>query len=700
MSFRVSYIGYLIPLFALCFLASIIYHQDQKECYQEKALVILNNDIISEKTSEKNSELKRQIKDIFNQIDQKIPNVTFSHKDQTTSAKKSRVFIRNPQNRYCVGDQITVQVDAYDYLGKRKTYGGDYLRARIYSPDKGAGSSGRIEDFNNGSYHIYFTLFWEGNISVSVYLMHPSEAVAALWRSRNTGYGNVGYLGKFTSGDKAVETKCGFLLDKKEELCEYADHEDDEYFYCVKPQNFSCHSFTEFKNWKTLITHLSKLENSLIESSNVRVDIPVRFQAIDVVRCSSKYIDPLQTCQNNNNQKLLNIHRAIERLFFGSPKTKVIIKTENTAEMDTEIETETDFHAYVHFAILEVIFQGLNVGFVNGWDMTTAMTFNDQKATTQETQEPATKHACEANMTNQYLMDPYNSSVKEVNPLAAENQPINDNIFQAQRDHVKSLRVLDESYILIHVSQKEEICKTGMGLEYPSGYVMNNIWYPKGCTMRTYNSMEEMNACMKGKFFYMFGDSTMHQWMAYFEQNLKTLRLMNVYEIGWAQKHLGVDLERNIYLIWKRHARPFIYLGFVSHREERTIPREIDLIGGNQHTVIALNIGVHFRLFPVHHYIRRLLNIRRAIERLFLRSPKTKVIIKTENTSDMSNEYEGMSDFHAYVHYAIMEIIFRGLNVGFVNGWDMTTAWNTNQIHPPETFIRNEINMLMTYTCS
>ncbi|KAG8569771.1 hypothetical protein GDO81_014539 [Engystomops pustulosus] len=481
---------------------------------------------------EKNSEIKRQIKDIFNQIDQKIPNITFSHKDQTTSAKKSRVFIRNPQNRYCVGDQITVQVDAYDYLGKRKTYGGDYLRARIYSPDKGAGSSGRIEDFNNGSYHIYFTLFWEGNISVSVYLMHPSEAVAALWRSRNTGYGNVGYLGKFTSGDKAVETKCGFLLDKKEELCEYADHEDDEYFYCVKPQNFSCHSFTEFKNWKTLITHLSKLENSLIERYSSCIDVVTTF----------------------------------------FPK--------------------------------------------------------------------------------------------------------------------------DSS------SQIEETCKTGMGLEYPSGYVMNDTWYPKGCTMRTYNSMEEMNACMKGKFFYMFGDSTMHQWMAYFEQNLKTLRLMNVYEIGWAQKHLGVDLERNIHLIWKRHARPFIYLGFVSHREERTIPREIDLIGGNQHTVIALNIGVHFRLFPVHHYIRRLLNIRRAIERLFLRSPKTKVIIKTENTSDMSNEYEGMSDFHAYVHYAIMEIIFRGLNVGFVNGWDMTTAWNTNQIHPPETFIRNEINMLMTYTCS
>lgn len=178
------------------------------------------------------------------------------------------------------------------------------------------------------------------------------------------------------------------------------------------------------------------------------------------------------------------------------------------------------------------------------------------------------------------------------------------------------------------------------------------------------------------------------------------LKLLNVYETGWAQKHLGVDIERNIQVMWKRHGRPFVNLVFVSLREERSIPREIDLIGGNQYTVIALNIGVHFRLFPVHHYIRRLLNIRHAIERLFYRSPQTKVIIKTENTSEMENEYEGMSDFHAYVHYSIMETVFKGLNVGFVNGWDMTTAFNTNQIHPLEPYIRNEVNMLMTYICT
>ncbi|KAM9299386.1 NXPE family member 1-like [Gastrophryne carolinensis] len=215
--------------------------------------------------------------------------------------------------------------------------------------------------------------------------------------------------------------------------------------------------------------------------------------------------------------------------------------------------------------------------------------------------------------------------------------------------------------------------------------------------MQTYHSAEELNACMKGKFFYIFGDSTTLQWMRYLRTKLKNLKRLNVYETAWSQKCIGVDIERNIYVLWKHHARPFMYAAFTSLTEERTIPREIDLIGGNQHTVIAFNIGVHFRFFPVHHFIRRLYNIRRAIERLHRRSPETKVIIKTENTGGMRENDVLKSDFHGYVHYHIMEIIFKDLNVGFVN---MTTAFNCNEIHPPEPYVRNEINMLMTYICS
>ncbi|KAM5157542.1 NXPE family member 1-like [Mantella aurantiaca] len=532
MKVTLTYKSLLIVVTVFCLLFSLIYNQKRKKYFTIES----HTNAVSK--VENVSEIQKQIQEIFNHIDKMMPKVTFVHIDNTTSAKKSKMFIKKPKEKYCVGDQLTVEVDVYDHLDKRKTYGGDYLRAMISNPDIHAGASGRIEDFNNGTYHVHFTLFWEGRILVTVFLMHPSEAVSALWKSRNSWYGNVGYLCKFTSPEKQVETKCGFNLSKKEELCEYIDERDEEYFYAVRPQNFSCESLTEFKNWKTMATQLSPLENSLLVRSNVRLEIPHQIPEIYVSQCQN-----------------------------------------------LSLETK-------------------------------------------------------------------------------------------------------------------EKCKTGGKLEYPSGFVTNNIWYPKNCSMQTFHKVEELNACMSGKYFYMFGDSTTHQWIHYFETKLQNIKWLNTYETGWSQKHLGIDIERNIHVLWKHHAKPFVYLGFTTLKEERTIPREIDLIGGNQYTVIAFNIGVHFRLFPVHHFIRRLYNIRRAIDRLFLRSPETKVIIKTENTSDMLGEYEGMNDFHAYVHYLIMKIIFKDINVGFINGWDMTTAFNSNQIHPPEPYVRNELNMMMTYICS
>ncbi|XP_040271861.1 NXPE family member 1-like [Bufo bufo] len=485
------------------------------------------------------SKIEMTVNKIFTQIDQRIPRINVTDRSNTTSAKNSKVYLKNPKNSYCVGDHVTVQVDMFDYSGKKKTYGGDFLRARISTPELEAGASGRIEDFNNGTYHVHFILFWEGKVNIEVLLMHPSEGASALWTFRNKWHGYVDHLGKFIKPQRQSEVECGFDLDKKQELCEYKDIRDEEYFYCVKPQHFSCDSLSEVKSWwrndKSLFT---TLERSLFNKSNIRVGIPRDFHQIYVSSCNNG--------KDNSNQ---------------------------------------------------------------------------------------------------------------------------------------------------------ETCKTGMKLEYPSGYAMKNVWYPKGCSVLPYESLEELDTCLQGKFIHMFGDSTVKQWFHYIESIRKTLKRFRLYDDNWSRQLLNLDLERNMKMSWKRHTFPFISSSYQSWKEERTIAREIDLIRGDKRTVIVLNIGVHFRAYPVYYFIKRLYNIRRAIERLFLRSPETKVIIKTENTSPMKEDFETMSDFHASIQYLIMEIVFKDLNVSFVNGWDMTNAFDTNDIHPPEMVIGNEVKMLMTYIC-
>ncbi|XP_072269398.1 NXPE family member 2-like [Pyxicephalus adspersus] len=511
----------------------MIYYQKMKKCWRQDL-----SEIISDGTVVQVSKLQEKISEIFDQIDRKIPKNNISTIEKATSAKNSKVFLFNPKSTYCVGDQLIVQVEMYDYQGNKKTYGGDYLRARMYSLDIGAGASGRIEDFYNGTYHVHYTLFWEGRVQISVFLMHPSEGSSALWNYRNKWHGYTEHVGRFIKDKEVKEVTCGFDLNKTQELCEYKDQQEEEYFYCVKPSYFSCESLSDVKSRrrpdKTLLT---KLDESLLNKSNTRVEIPKNFDAINVLSCNNRTTD-----------------------------------------------------------------------------------------------------------------------VKEK-------------------------------------------CTIGMKLEYPSGYVLKDVWYPKACSMLQYDNLQNLDKCMQRKFIYLFGDSTIRMWILYFQKHVNTLTQFRLYEDGWASHILDLDLKKNMKISWKRHTFPFINVGYHSWKEERTIAREIDLIRGDQRTVIALNIGKHFRAYPIYHYIRRLLNIRRAIERLFLRSPETKVIIKTENTSSMTGQFETMSDFYASVQYSIMEKVFSNLNVGFVNGWDMTNAFDSNEIHPPEKVIRNEVQMLMTYIC-
>ncbi|XP_073512729.1 NXPE family member 1-like isoform X2 [Phyllobates terribilis] len=461
MNMLIKYKGYLLSLAAFCFLIIIIYHQNLIK-YGRPVIPFL----ISSATSEEESEIQKTVNRIYHQVDETISKINITEKIKTTSAKHSKVFLKYPKDRYCVGDQLVVQVGMFDYSGKMKTYGGDYLRARMSTSAFGAGSSGRIEDFNNGTYHVHFILFWAGTINITVFMMHPSEGASALWIYRNKWYGYVDHFGKFEAPQQEKETICGFDLDQSKELCDYKDERDEEHFYCIKPENFSCNSLTHVKSWRRLDNTLfTTTEKSLFNRSNIRVEIPKDFHHLHVLQCKN------------------------------------------------------------------------------------------------------------------------------------------------------------------------------------------------------------------------------------------TLTPFTLYDDNWARQLLSLDVKKNMKITWKRHTFPFLTGAYQSFKEERTIAREIDLIRGDQRTVIVLNIGMHFRAYPIHHFIRRLYNICRAIERLFIRSPKTKVIIKTENTSPMLTGFESLSDFHGSVHYFIMEIFFKDLNVGFVNGWDMTNAFDTNEIHPPEKVIENEIRMLMTYIC-
>ncbi|KAJ1189567.1 hypothetical protein NDU88_006311 [Pleurodeles waltl] len=487
------------------------------------------------------SELQSKIKDIFMKIEQSLPNITISSNwKNSTSGRNSKGSLVNRKGKYCVGDVLTVQYDMFDHLGNRKTYGGDFFRPRIFTPALKAGASGRIEDFNNGTYHMHFTLFWEGKVKVSTQLFHPSEGVAALWRARHASLGVLGFHGRFKNATANAVTECGFKLESDSDVCEYIDEGDEEAFYCTKPPNMSCGSLNDMKAIFLPTSYLTTEEKHLFERSNIGVEIPHNFQYIDVQNCDKNRAKPT------------------------------------------------------------------------------------------------------------------------------------------------------------------EKCKTGMASPYPSGYFLEGIWNPVFCNMVFYRNPDNFTNCLKGKRLFLIGDSTLRQYIMYFTEHIHIAKYYDYHEGGWSsweRSLLAMNMDKDIMVSYKRHGFPLESTMFYLFKEDKYTSRQIDEIGGGRNTIIAITMGQHFRQFPLQLYIRRALNIRKAIERLLTRSPDTKVIIKTENTRNTNTAVERLSEFHGYCQYLVMREVFKDIDVGFVDAMDMTYALATESVHPQLPVLENIMSFTFTYAC-
>nr|XP_042138068.1 NXPE family member 4-like [Peromyscus maniculatus bairdii] len=418
------------------------------------------------------------------------------------------------------------------------------------SPALKAGASGKVTDFNNGTYLVSFTLFWEGTVALSVLLIHPSEGVSALWRARKQSYDRVIFTGRFVNGSSQVHTECALVLNSSVELCQYLDAQDQEAFYCVKPPNVPCAALTHMKSKNKEVSYLSQQERSLFERSNIGVEIMGKSNVISVSKCNSKWFCAWRAVLNPDPFKGPSLSAGLGHCLCSH---KVGQGTKSGEKEDREYSIR--FHMFIQ------------------------------------------------------LQTP--------------------------------------DFFLLYV----RLVVTG--------------------------------------FSFCFGIAC---WFS-------ALRSVDLHETGKLQHQLAVDLDENINIQWKKHGYPFIGSLVYSVKEMEYIARIIDRTGGEKNTVIVISLGQHFRPFPIDLFIRRALNVHKALQRLLLRSPDTMVIIKTENIREMSSDVERLADFHGYTQYLALKDIFQDLNVGVIDAWDMTIAYGTNDVHPPQHVVGSQINIFLNYIC-
>ncbi|XP_078089042.1 NXPE family member 3-like [Mustelus asterias] len=276
--------------------------------------------------------------------------------------------------------------------------------------------------------------------------------------------------------------------------------------------------------------------------------------------------------------------------------------------------------------------------------------------------------------------------------------------FQSEVNIKRPILPSSSSYVTVEPSPRAAAdlgkCVRGKSMVSPSGFYYQDRWISTTCNIRHFDTPESITNCLRRKNVYLFGDSTMRQWFEYlteFIPGLKFFDLGNPKNIG---PHLAVDLENNIMVEYHPHGPP-IRFNTISSQDLHYIANELDEIKGGKGTVIAITLWSHFSTFPVEVYIRRLQIIRRSILQLLGRNPDTVVVMKTANVQALPGDVSLYnSDWYSYQLDSVMRKMFTGMNVAFVDAWEMTIAhYLPHSLHPDRVIVKNEIDVFLSYVC-
>ncbi|KAF5892461.1 NXPE family member 3 isoform X2, partial [Clarias magur] len=322
---------------------------------------------------------------------------------------KSYFVIQGPAEQH-IGGQLVVDVHVQNFLGLPKKHGGDFLIARLHSPELGAGVSGKVYDHQDGNYTVLFPLLWAGVVQVEITMVHPSEAVVVLKRLQKEHPYRGFFKSLFRSGEVSETTFCNLCLPLNQPLCNYTDLETGEPWYCYKPKRLGCDTRVTHYNMgmkQKLITeyeeqffHSSKNKGPFLavdSKNNILLSYrshgpPLNFNTVFTsdLRYVSNELDRIEGGPNivvlvsvgphfNSFpvevfiRRLRHIRRAVARLLNREPATLVMIRTINMRKLSPENSlSNSDWFSVQQNAVLRAMFQGLNVQILDVWEMTLA----------------------------------------------------------------------------------------------------------------------------------------------------------------------------------------------------------------------------------------------------------------------------------------------------------------------------------------
>ncbi|XP_062416352.1 NXPE family member 3-like [Pungitius pungitius] len=197
--------------------------------------------------------------------------------EQTTDPAHSTFTILPGRKggQWHVGDQLEVMIQTFDFKGRPKKSGGDFLTARLHNLKLEAGVAGQVVDHLNGSYSAVFSLLWEGDARVEVTLVHPGEAVTVLNRLNREQPDRSYFKSLYRSGSLSETTICNVCLRPTQQpVCNHTDLRTGEPWFCYKPKSLSCD--TRINHFKLAFKHNLPAEEEKLFQSGVNLKVSIQ----------------------------------------------------------------------------------------------------------------------------------------------------------------------------------------------------------------------------------------------------------------------------------------------------------------------------------------------------------------------------------------------------------------------------------------
>ncbi|XP_035661533.1 NXPE family member 3-like isoform X1 [Branchiostoma floridae] len=232
--------------------------------------------------------------------------------DQTTYPNYTEVVVLNRDRLYHQGDVLTVKVVARDKEGRSKTYGGDFFRARLVSSDGSlqASSAGHVTDHCNGTYTVQFPLYWVGDVSIKIQLVHPSEAVKVLQSLRqvpnkrdfNCTFVDVKTENNYTQ--QCFSSNNPSLPPHRQ--CDFSKPEVNGTWICEKPEKLPCSAITKCRwnpDMSRVLGLVSPEEMKLFQKPYLEVELEVNpKEPIRVLETELPTPEHLPACTGNTRE--------------------------------------------------------------------------------------------------------------------------------------------------------------------------------------------------------------------------------------------------------------------------------------------------------------------------------------------------------------------------------------------------------------